>query len=117
MVFSHIDFEGFDPDVVRRVIASARRIAPCIDSLEVGSDGWETAVAILRSVAADMEGSGGGRIASQRVGSASIAYRDVPRWSSEDIADLRALCGASAPSGLPRGAFPAAGIVGRLWPE
>lgn len=99
------DLSGVDTDLARRVIAYARSIAPCLDSLD-GED-KNTAIAILKGVAADAQPRGSRLVASQRTADSSVTYRDVGSWfTSDDRAALRAMCTASASGPLPLGSFP-----------
>lgn len=107
-------------DVARRVLAVARTIAPCLDSLPDDSDEKETAIAILSAVCAEVVARGSRQVASQRIGSASVAYRDVgSAFTDDDRSALRGLCSAvSASAGQPVGSFPRpARALERMWPE
>ncbi|WP_336642334.1 hypothetical protein [Microbacterium sp. MMO-56] len=119
MVMTPEDLAGVEANLARRVIASARTIAPCLDSLVAGSEEKLTAIAILLAVAGEVRARGSRQVASQRVGAASVAYRDVgSAFSDDDRSSLRGLCAASSMPSLPVGSFPPPALsIGRLWPE
>lgn len=112
------DLQGIDELTALRIIAVARSIAPCLDSLEYGAD-REQAVAILKGVAQEATGRGSRHIKGQRIGSAAVDYRSVSDWFSQEDKDaLRAICKTSAGGGGPVGLFPAADrTLSRLFPE
>ena len=94
-----------DEQLARRVLAVARSFAPCLNRLE-GED-RDLAVAVLSGVAAEAEGRGSRLASSERVGSASVWWRDAVWFTSEDKDALRALCDAvTAGTGLAVGHFP-----------
>ena len=110
------DLTGVDRSVALRVLAEARTIAPCLDSLE-GED-QQTAVAILTGVAAEVPTPGSRRVRSRSRNGTSVTldpYRSA--FTGGDIVSLRALCGDTTAAGAPVGSFPAGGTVGRVWPE
>ena len=111
------DITGVDPTVALRLLAVARSIAPCLDSL-TGDDAM-TAVAIIQGVAAELPAPGSRRVRSQSRNGTSIGFDAfVSAWTPEEKAALRSLCGHSvASSGAPVGVFPAPGVVESLWPE
>ncbi len=111
------DITGVDPTVALRLLAVARSIAPCLDSLT--GDNAKTAVAIIQGVAAELPAPGSRRVRSQSRNGTSIGFDAfVSAWTAEEKAALRALCGHSvASSGAPVGVFPAPGVVESLWPE
>ena len=107
-----------DAALAARIIAHARAIAPCLDSLT--DDRKKEAVAILQAIGRDAQASGARGVASRQVGTARVTYREVPSWFTEDDrAALRALCGiAAVTAGHPVGRFPAPPAAYRaLWPE
>ena len=111
-----LDLVGVDPQVALRVLAEARTIAPSLDSLEGAA--WESAVAILVAVAAEVPTAGSRRVRSQsRNGTAVSLDPYVSAFTAGDRAALRALCGDSVTPGAPVGSFPVGGTVERLWPE
>ena len=111
-----LDLVGVDPQVALRVLAEARTIAPSLDSLEGAA--WESAVAILVAVAAEVPTAGSRRVRSQsRNGTAVSLDPYVSAFTAGDRAALRALCGDSVTLGAPVGSFPVGGTVERVWPE
>lgn len=113
------DLAGVEANLARRVIASARSIAPCLDSLADESEEKATAIAILLAVAGEVKLRGSRQVASQRIGSASVNYRDVGSAFTDDDRDaLRSLCVVAPPAGAPKGSFPRpAAALERMWPE
>lgn len=113
------DLVGVEVNLARRVIASARTIAPCLDTLVDESEEKATAIAILLAVAGEVKLRGSRQVASQRIGSASVNYRDVGSAFTDDDRDaLRGLCAASTPAAAPVGSFPRpAASLDRMWPE
>lgn len=110
------DLVGVEAGLARRLIAAARRIAPCIATLEPGED-LDTVLAILTATAVEIPAPGSRRVKSQRIGPASVDYWDSSSWfSDEDRESLRDLCGAAA-SGGPVGQFPAPIQLTKIWPE
>jgi hypothetical protein len=112
------DLPGIDESTANRIIAFARSIAPCLDSLADGPE-RDGAIAVLLGVAKEVKGRGSRHIASQGIGPANVRYVDVQScFFPDDRAALRALCAASTPTGGPVGHFPAPGrTVSSLWPE
>ena len=111
-----LDLVGVDPQVALRVLAEARTIAPSLDSLEGAA--WESAVAILVAVAAEVPTAGSRRVRSQsRNGTAVSLDPYVSAFTAGDRAALRVLCGDSVTPGAPVGSFPVGGTVERVWPE
>lgn len=111
-----------DEDLARRVLALARTIAPCVVTLSDESDEKKTAIAILKSVADDIESDrasrGSRRVVSQGVLTARVSYDIGSAFTDDDRDSLRALCNASAsPVALPVGSFPKGRPIGALWPE
>ena len=105
-----------DDDTAWRIIAMARSIAPCIDTVE--GDALSQVIAILKGVAKEFVERGSRHIGSQSVPGASVRYVDVKSCFFPDDRDaLRSLCSAGADTGGPIGEFPRAGIVDRLFPE
>jgi hypothetical protein len=118
MAISEADFPGVEEDLALRVLARARVIAPCIDSIEYGSPHYKTAVAILKGVIAEMPEPGSRRVKQMSRNGTSITLDDVASaFSADDVQSLRALCGAGRSPALPRGSFPEISIVDRLWPK
>ena len=108
---------GIDVQVARRVIATGRSIAPCIDSL-TGED-LANAVAILSGVAKELA-SASRRLKSQRIGSAQAEYFEMQSaFSDDDRAALRALCSAATDPnpGGPIGSFPTTSPFTTVWPD
>jgi hypothetical protein len=118
-VFTYTDLPGIDEALARRVIAVARSIAPCLDSLE--GEAKQDAIAILGSLASEARVRGPRGVKAQRTASSSVDYSSVDTWFSEDDRGaLRALCAAAtaaATTGGPIGQFPKPGIVAKMWPE
>ena len=110
------DITGADENVARRLLVAARSIAPCIDSFADDSEEKKDAIAILLGVLADAPAAGARRVRAQRIGSASVDYWNADTWLPEDRAALRSLCAAPG-GGRPRGSFPEAPTVSRLWAE
>lgn len=115
---------GGDEDVARRVISTARSIAPCIDSLEDGPGDDDPkpkseATSILKAIATEITGRGSRQIAAQGMGPANVKYNVGSFFSDDDRGALRALCSAATP--LPRdpiGSFPAPSrAIHNMWPE
>lgn len=113
-----IDLNGVDADLARRVIATARSIAPCLQSLPNGDD-RDTAISILKAVAAAVPTGGNGRVKGQRIGPAGVDYFDIrTAFSDDDRAGLRALCISASSASTPIGSFPRpTTTVQRMWPE
>ena len=108
------DLPSLDPDVARRLIATARSIAPCLDALV--DEAKESALAILVGVAAELPATGTSRMRSQSRNGTSVTWGDYSSAFSADArAALRALCGASA-AGAPVGSFPVSTMTRRIWP-
>lgn len=109
---------NIDDDLKRRIMVTARRIAPCLDSLPEGSEEQLDAIAILKGVIAELPDAGTRRARSLSRNGTSITYADVESaFTNEARADLRSLCAASATPGLPEGRFPEEVELARLWPE
>lgn len=120
MVMTPGDLTGIDEALARRVLAVARTIAPCLDSLGDGSEEKANAVAILVAVAGEVRMRGSRQVASQRIGPAAVSYRDVgSAFTDDDRSALRGLCAAASPAaGVPVGSFPRASrALERMWPE
>ena len=116
MAIAHGDISPTDEDLGRRVLVVARSIAPCIDDLV--DEARLDAIAVLKAVVASTPVPGQRGIASQRIGSASVTYRQISdAFDSEARASLRLICGVETLPGLPVGSFPAPGLVGDVWPE
>jgi hypothetical protein len=107
-----------DEDLGRRVVARARVIAPCLDTLDPTSEEGKTAIAILRGVIAELPTPGEGRLRSMsRNGTAVTLAAIASAFDGDAAVSLRALCGASAQGGLPVGKFPERSAASRVWPE
>lgn len=109
------DLIGVDPTVARRVIATARSIAPCLDSLT--GEAREDAVAILRGVADEVPAPGARRMKSQSRNGTSVTWTDYSSaFTAEDRRALRALCSTASSVGAPVGSFPESTMACRIWP-
>lgn len=116
MAIDPADLVGIDAAMAARVIAVARSIAPCLDSL-VDAD-RTLAIGILTSVASEATARGMRGVKSQRIGPAAVEYFSATSWfADDDRAALRGLCPAVAVPGTPIGEFPTPGIIDRVWPE
>lgn len=114
------DLGAGDVVLARRVIAHARTIVPCLDSLT--GDARQAAVAVLTGVLAEAVARGARGVVSQRVGTASVTYTaaSAASWfTPDDRAALRALCRTGlAAAGHPVGRFPPPSTaLGRAWPD
>lgn len=112
------DLTGIDADLARRIIATARSIAPCLDTLV--DEPRLDAIAILRGVASEGAARGSRLIKSQSVITARVEYNPGTWWSDDDRGALRALCSATSSdsAGHPVGSFPKTSrVVARMWPE
>ena len=124
-MFSPSDLSGVDETLARRIIAYARSVAPCLDSLVDGLDEdaakpKSDAIAILLGVAKEVPKAGKTRVKNQRTGQGAVEYFPITSaFSDDDRAALRALCAAVTPAGgLPVGSFPAPSrAVSRMWPD
>lgn len=109
------DLTGVDPNVARRLIATARSIAPCLDTL--ADEDRLTAIAILLGAASEVPAAGTGRMRSQSRNGTSITWADYSSaFSADDRSALRALCSTVAAAGAPIGSFPVSTIACRIWP-
>lgn len=109
------DLPGLDQDVARRLIAAARSIAPCLDSLT--DEARLDAIAILKGVAAELPAPGTGRMRSQSRNGTSVTWADFSSaFTADDRSALRALCGTVAAAGAPVGSFPESTMTRRIWP-
>ena len=111
------DLTGVEENVARRVIASARSIAPCLDSLE--GEPRRDAIAILLGVAAEVPAAGSRRVRSQSRNGTSVTMLDYDGAFTKDDRDgLRALCPAASGGvvGAPVGSFPPSTITKCIWP-
>lgn len=117
MALTPIEITGVEPTLARRLLAVARSIAPCLDSLE--GEAKQDAIVILRGVAAEVPAAGQRHLKSLSRNGTSMAFADVSSaFSDDDRAGLRALCSQSAPVGVPLGSFPQpADIITNIWPE
>lgn len=112
------DLKGVETKLALRIIAHATgSIAPGLDYIQAGPQ-LDRVLAVLTGVAEEAQQQGSRRIAGQRIGPASIDYRNLDSWfSADDRNALRAACQPTAASGAPLGSFPRPGIIGKLWPE
>ncbi|WP_454301102.1 hypothetical protein [Salana multivorans] len=111
------DLPGVDNTVARRVIAVARSIAPCIDSLD--GEPKQDAIAILLGVASEVPEPGTRHFRSQSRNGTSVTMADYQgAFTVEDRSALRALCGAASAAavGAPVGSFPPSTITKCIWP-
>lgn len=109
-----------DEDLGRRVLLYASSVAPCLQSLD--GERREDAVAVLRSIAADIESAPGYRVKSRTRGEWTTTYfSDTEITSIISAADrdaLKMLCGGARLAGSPRGQFPAPHLpLLHMWPE
>ena len=117
MPITHSDITT-DEKLGRRVLARARVIAPCLDSLDANSDEGKTAIAILEGVIAELPAAGEARLRSvSRNGSSATFEAIASAFEGDAEISLRALCGAASAGALPQGSFPESTTVRRLWPE
>jgi hypothetical protein len=124
-VISPSDLSPVSEDTARRVLAVARSIAPCLDSLTDGAGEQDPkprsdAIAILKAVGNIGAARGSQLVKSQRVGPAAVEYNVGSWFSDDDRAALRGLCSelSTDSSGHPVGQFPASSkLVSRMWPE
>jgi hypothetical protein len=109
------DLPGLDEAVARRLIATARSIAPCLDTLV--DEPREDAIAILLGVAAELPAPGTGRMKSQSRNGTSVAWSDFSTAFTADYRSaLRALCSAIGATGAPVGSFPESAMACDIWP-
>jgi hypothetical protein len=109
---------GDDEDLAREVLIIARDIAPCVSSFAEYSEQERDALAILRRVYKDIAARGSRFVKGQRIGSAAVDYADIESaFDGQPRRALRALCGAAAATGAPRGSFPTDRPIARIWPE
>lgn len=117
MAITHSDIST-DEDLGRRVLVRARIIAPCLDSLEEGSEEMLDAIAVLKGVIAELPAPGSKNTTSLSRNGSSMSFRTIDAAFDADArASLRSLCGLSAAPGLPMGSFPVESAIGRVWPE
>lgn len=106
---------GVDEDLGRRIMVSARRIAPCLDTLVAPAR--DDAIAVLKGVIAELPEAGAWRAKSMSRNGTSITFADIESaFTSEARANLRSLCGP-LDEGLALGSFPDDTALARLWPE
>lgn len=108
---------GGDEDTARRVLVSARDIAPCIDSFEQGSEEFKNALAILKGVLAEIPKPGSRRTRSMSRNGTSISYDATDFFTKSDVRMLRALCPRADDAGHSSGSFPAKSVASEMWPE
>lgn len=117
MPITHSDITT-DEDLGRRVLARARVIAPCLDTLTPTSENGKTAIAILKGVVAELPAPGEARLRSLSRNGTSVSMAAIASAFEGDAEiSLRSLCASSGRGGLPAGSFPASSPLGRLWPE
>lgn len=96
-----------DADLARRVLAYARTVAPCLQTLE--GDDREDALAILKAVAPRVQSFTAG-LKTRRAGDWSWEYFSDAElggfFGLDDRATLAALCAASTAPRGPLGSFP-----------
>lgn len=121
MTITAEDLNVPDELLARRVLAHARVIAPCLQTLT--GDAREDAIAILQGVAREAMARGARSVVSQSVGTARVSYGSASSWfTDDDRAALRVLCPAVAESvasaGHPVGRFPnPTRAYKTVWPE
>ena len=119
MAISSSDLEVADEDLGRRILARARVIAPCLDTLE--DDARLDAIAILKGVVAEMPAAGQGRTKSLARNGTAITFADIQSaFDADSRASLRALCAAASSATAapqPIGAFPIAHVSKGIWPD
>ncbi len=110
------DIADVSDGTARRIIAEARSIAPCLDSLE--GEPQKDAIAILQGIAKEVVTRGSRDVKSQRIGPAQVEYFDIASAFRQGDRDaLRALCSGTASSAGPVGSFPIEQPFRRIWPE
>lgn len=109
MIMIDTDDVGSDRETALIVLAEARRVAPCLDSLE--DEDRELAIAILRrtakrsaEIASTLKRRTAGDWSQERFSPAEVGSE----WLPGDRASLAALCGAASrpAAGGPVGCFP-----------
>lgn len=113
-----IDHEeiGPDEDLARTILVLAGPIAPCLHTL--ADEPKKNAISVLKLVYKDSVARGALSVRSQRIGSASVEYDTVRQaFDGQPRAALRALCTSARAGAAPRGSFPVARPIGRLFPE
>lgn len=109
---------GGDEDTARRILVRARSIAPCINSFADDSEEKKDAVAILKGVLAELPAAGSKRTKSMSRNGTSLSFSEIASaFDADSIAELRSLCDAAPPAGLPVGSFPKGNVLGGVWPE
>lgn len=109
------DLPGVDVMSARRLLVTARLIAPCLDTLE--SDARMDALAILQGVASRLPEPGMERVRTQSRNGTSVGLDPfTSAFTAEDRAALRALCGTAASPGQPVGSFPLGRVADHIWP-
>ena len=110
------DLTGVDETLARRLIATARSIAPCLDALV--NEPRADAIAILLGVAAEVPAPGARRMKSQSRNGTSVGWADYSAaFTDEDKVALRALCSTASTVGAPVGSFPESTMACRIWPS
>lgn len=117
MAISHSDITS-DEDLGRRVLVRASIIAPCLGGLDPESEPGKNAIAVLKGVIAELPAVGSRRTRGVSRNGTSMTFAAIDAAFDDDARlSLRALCGQTAPTGLPRGSFPKARPLGRIWRE
>ncbi|MGA6128830.1 MULTISPECIES: hypothetical protein [unclassified Microbacterium] len=117
MPITHTDITA-DEELGRRVLARARVIAPCLDSLDKESEEGKTAIAIIKAVIAELPSAGEARLRTVSRNGSSASFAEISSaFDGDATVSLRALCGSAAQVGLPRGRFPERSAASRSWPE
>ncbi|NHI16861.1 hypothetical protein [Microbacterium excoecariae] len=110
---------GPDEQAARRVLARARDLAPCLDSLT--GEPQKDALAILKGVYAELPDAGARRARSLSRNGTAITYDDAASaFSDDDVVSLRGLCARAGDGftflGMPRASFPIDGVSVGIWP-
>lgn len=117
MPITHSDISS-DEDLGRRVLMSARIIAPCLDTIDPASEKGRDAIAVLKGVIAELPAAGSRYTRSLSRNGTSMSFAAIEAaFDTDSRASLRALCGLASGPALPMGSFPADSPVGRVWPE
>lgn len=114
MAITASDLGVTDEDLARRIMVSARRVAPCIDKLI--DPARADAIAVLKGVIAELPEAGSWRAKSMSRNGTAITFADIESaFTVEARANLRSLCG-DLDEGLAQGSFPEEKTIERLWP-
>ena len=113
------DLDG-DVSIAKQVLAYARTLAPCIDSLERNSPQWDDVVAILIGARRTLESRPTGAVRKQTAGAWSKEWFSRDELGSafgvDDLRVLRSLCEEGIAARGPIGSFPPPRDLGRLFP-